>query len=75
MQGRIQDFKLGWGAHLKKLPRAEGGTKTFGVFHVKNHEFTQKKLIFSSCGGRRENCWGISSPRFLCRLTALIKLL
>ena len=41
-QGRIQDFKLR-GAHLKKLRRAEGGAKIFGVFHVKNHDFTPKK--------------------------------
>jgi hypothetical protein len=26
VQGRIQNFKLGGGAHLKKLRRAEGGT-------------------------------------------------
>ena len=44
-QGRIQDFKLG-GAHLKKLRRAEGGAKIFGVFRVKNHDFTPKNLIF-----------------------------
>jgi hypothetical protein len=42
MQGRIQDFKLG-GAHLKKLCRAEGDEKIFGVFRVKNHDFTPKK--------------------------------
>ena len=53
-QGRIQDFKLG-GAHLKKLRRAEGGAKIFGVFRVKNHDFTPKNHIFSNCGGRREN--------------------
>jgi hypothetical protein len=29
-------------AHLKKLPRAEGGAKNFGVFRVKNHDFTPK---------------------------------
>ena len=45
IQGRIQDFKLG-GAHLKKLRRAEGGAKIFGVFHVKNHDFTPKKSYF-----------------------------
>jgi hypothetical protein len=39
-QGRIQDFKLRGGAHLKKLRRAEGGAKIFGVFRVKNHDFT-----------------------------------
>ena len=32
-QVRIQDFKLG-GAHLKKLHRAEGGAKIFGVLQV-----------------------------------------
>ena len=49
-QGRIQDFKLG-GAHLKKLRRAEGGAKMFGVFRVKNHDFTPKNLIFSNFRG------------------------
>ena len=41
IQGRIQDFKLG-GVHLKKLRRAEGGTKNFEVFRVKNHDFMAK---------------------------------
>ena len=45
----------GGGAHLKKLRRAEGGAKIFGVFRVKNHDFTPQNLIFSDCGGRREN--------------------
>ena len=49
-QGRIQDFKLG-GAHLKKLRPAEGGVKIFGVFRVKNHDFTPKNLIFSNFRG------------------------
>jgi hypothetical protein len=31
------------GAHLKKLRRSEGGAKIFGVFRVKNHDFTPKK--------------------------------
>ena len=44
IQGRILDFKLG-GAHLKKLRRAEGGAKIFGVFRVKNHDFTPKNHI------------------------------
>jgi hypothetical protein len=61
-QGRIQDFKLG-GSHLKTLRRAEGGAKIFGVFRVKNHDFTPKNLIFSNCGGRRENFWGISCEK------------
>jgi hypothetical protein len=61
-QGRIQDFKLG-GAHLKKLRRAEGGANIFGVFRVKNHDFTAKNHIFSNCEGRRENFWGISCEK------------
>jgi hypothetical protein len=54
IQGRIQDFKLG-GAHLNKLRRVEEGAKYFGVFRVKNHDFTPKNYIVSNCGGRREN--------------------
>jgi hypothetical protein len=50
MQGRIQDFKLG-GAHLKKLRRAEGGAKIFGVIRVKNPDFTAKNLIFVKLRG------------------------
>ena len=50
MQGQIQDFKLG-GAHLKKLHRAAGGAKIFGVFRVKNHDFMPKNLIFSNFRG------------------------
>jgi hypothetical protein len=61
-QGWIQYFKLGE-AHLKKLHRAEGGTNIFGVFRVKNQDFTPKNHIFSNCGGRRENCWGISCEK------------
>jgi hypothetical protein len=34
--------------HLKKLRRAEGGAKNFGVFRVKNHDFTPKNHIFSN---------------------------
>jgi hypothetical protein len=36
------------GSALKKLRRAEGGAKIFGVFRVKNHDFTQKNHIFSN---------------------------
>ena len=39
------------GAHLKKLRRAEGGAKIFGVFRVKNHDFTPKNNIFSNFRG------------------------
>ena len=34
------------GAHLKKLRRVEEGTKIFGVFRVKHHDFTPKNHIF-----------------------------
>jgi hypothetical protein len=44
----------GGGAQLKKLRRAEGGATIFGVFRVKNHDFTPKNHIFSNCGGRHE---------------------
>ena len=61
-QGRIQDFKLGGGA-LKKIAPSGGGANIFGVFRVKNHDFTPKNHIFSNCEGRRENCWGISCEK------------
>jgi hypothetical protein len=54
-QGWIQDFKLG-GAHLKTLRRAEGGGKFFGVFRLKNHDFTTGSapdMIY--CSGQYNN--------------------
>jgi hypothetical protein len=39
------------GAHLKKLRRAEGGSNIFGVFRVKNHDFTPKNHFFPILGG------------------------
>ena len=56
-------FQVRGGRNKKKLRRAEGGAKNFGVFRVKNHDFTQKNHIFSNCGGRRENVWGISCEK------------
>ena len=50
-QGRIQDFVLG-GTYLKKFRRAEGGAKIFGVFRVKNHDFTPKNHIYFNFRGR-----------------------
>jgi hypothetical protein len=41
----------------------EEGAKNFGVFRVKNHDFTPKNYIVSNCGGRRENFWGISCEK------------
>jgi hypothetical protein len=60
--GADPGFQVRRGA-LKKLRRAEGGAKIFGVFHVKNHDFTPKNHIFSNCGGRCENFWGISCEK------------
>jgi hypothetical protein len=39
------------GGALKKLRRAKGGAKIFGVFRVKNHDFTPKNHIFSNFRG------------------------
>ena len=57
----------GGGAHLKKLRRAEGDAKIFGVFRVKNHDFTPKNHIFpilgGGGGGGARNFWGISCEK------------
>jgi hypothetical protein len=47
----MKDFKLGGGAHLKKLRRVEGGAKCFGVFRVKNNDIKPKNHIFSNFRG------------------------
>jgi hypothetical protein len=44
--GADAGFQVRGGAHLKKLRRAEGGAKMFGVFRVKNHDFYAKKSYF-----------------------------
>jgi hypothetical protein len=56
LPGTDPGFQVGGGgeAHLKKM---------FGVYRVKNHDFTLKNHIFSNCGGRRENVWGISCEK------------
>ena len=56
IQGRIQDFKLGE-AHLKKSHRAEGGANIFGVFRVKNHDFTPKIIFFPIAEGGAKIFW------------------
>jgi hypothetical protein len=45
------------GAHLKKLRRAEGGVKIFGVFRVKNHDFMPKNHIFSTDQDKMSNLY------------------
>jgi hypothetical protein len=49
--GADPGFQVRGGAHLKKLCRAEGGAKIFGVFRVKNHDFMPKNHIFSNFRG------------------------
>ena len=41
------------GANVKQLRRVEGGANIFGVFRVKNHDFTPKNPSFSNCGGAK----------------------
>ena len=60
VQGRIQDFKLGGGMHLKKLRWVEGGVNIFGVFRVKNNDFMPKNHIFSNF--RRGSVRQVHSP-------------
>ena len=76
-QGRIQDFKLGGGggALKKKLHRAEGGAKMFGVFRVKNHDFTPKKsYFFPILGMARAGCAPLDPPLIWCLLTVTFTL-
>ena len=44
------------GAHLNKLRRVEGGAKNFGVFRVKNYDFTPKIHMFSNFRKARAGC-------------------
>jgi hypothetical protein len=54
--GADPGFQVKGGRTLKKLRRAEGGAKIFGVFRLKNHHFTQKNHIFSNFRGERVGC-------------------
>ena len=49
--GADPGFQVRGGAHVKKLCRVEGGAKIFGVFRVKNHDFTPKNHIFPMAEG------------------------
>jgi hypothetical protein len=62
LPGADPGFQVRGGA-IKKMRRAKGGGKIFGVFRVKNHDFTPKNHIFFNCRGRRENFWGISCEK------------
>ena len=72
MSGADPGFQVR-GTDLKKLRRAEGGANIFGVFRVKNHDFTPKNYIFSNFmgggGGRGGGApwirpWGINSETY-----------
>jgi hypothetical protein len=61
--GANPGFQVRGEAYLKKLRRAEGGSKIFGVFRVKNHDFTPKKIIFFPIlGGRPPGFGEITLP-------------
>ena len=63
----------GGGAHLKNLRRAEGGVNIFGVFRVKNHDFTPTIHIFSNFrggGGRRVRPL---DPPLICKRAFVLK--
>ena len=49
--GADPGFQARWGA-LKKIAPSGGSAKNFGVFRVKNHDFTPKKSYFNQL--RRE---------------------
>ena len=49
--GADPGFQVRRGTHLEKVHRAEGGGNIFGVFRVKNHDFTPKNHIFSHFRG------------------------
>ena len=63
LAGADPGFQVRGDALQKKLRRSEGGAKIVGVFPVKIHDFAPKNHIFSNCGGRRENFWGISCEK------------
>ena len=44
--GADPGFQVSGGELKKKSRRAEGGAKIFGIFRVKNHDFTQNKSYF-----------------------------
>ena len=59
------------GAHLIKLRRAKGGAKIFGVFRVKNHDFTPKNHIYPNFRGA---CAGCPPPPWIRPCMNLLKI-
>ena len=49
--GADPGFQVRGGDALKKIAPSGGGAKIFGVFRVKNHDFTPKNHIFSNFRG------------------------
>ena len=53
--------------HIKKLRRAEGSANIFGIFRVKNHDFTKKIMFFNFRGGCRMRPPPLDAPlRYAC---------
>jgi hypothetical protein len=78
LQGRIQDFKLGGGGHIKKLRRAEGSANIFGIFRVKNHDFTRPPLdaplrYACNCSVNHERQYPHSSTLYRCVLNNICR--
>ena len=72
--GADPGFKVrGEGAHLKKLRRAEGGAKIFGVFRVKNHGFTPKNHIFSNFRGCARRVRAPLDPPLISMVTQIFR--
>ena len=63
------------GTQIKKLRRAEGGAKIFGVFRMKNHDFTPKNHIFSNFRGGARRVRSPLDPPLRCVNYILILLL
>ena len=60
LSGADPGFHVRVGAQLKKLRRAERGVNIFGVFRVKNHDFTTKKSYFFQYKG--VGCFELKCP-------------
>jgi hypothetical protein len=57
------------------LRRAEGGAKIVGVFRVKNHDFTQKKIIFANFRGGARRVRPPLDPPLISRSELIAKIL
>ena len=59
----ISGADSGGGRIKQKLGRAEGGANIFGVFRVKNHDFTPKNHICPIVEGGAKIVGGISCEK------------